>query len=190
MNLNLKKLKTILECISTWWHICSSRKTLISFLPISPSNFDKIFNTLDIDCAKLSGNVNWKTYCSYLVAVEDVRNALAEHYVEEGNISPLDAHSYLWIHRYIDYPVGDVCVETKEPDYRQTDKYREAVSKARIGQGKYRKDMIDIWGGRCAVTDCAKTSILRASHAKPWGDVTATADEVIDPYNGFLLSLT
>jgi putative restriction endonuclease len=61
---------------------------------------------------------------------------------------------------------------------------REEVCKARIGQGTYRKNLIDLWKG-CAVTGCNNEDILRASHAKSWRD--CCNKERLDPFNGLLL---
>lgn len=63
---------------------------------------------------------------------------------------------------------------------------REALIFARIGQGRYREGLMKIWGSRCAVTGCAISDVLTASHAKPWKN--STNKERLDPYNGFLLA--
>jgi|GEM_PF-3467380 len=66
---------------------------------------------------------------------------------------------------------------------------REEVRKSRIGQGKFRKDLIKYWKGRCAVTECSEQRILRASHIKPWRDCeTKTGRERLDQFNGLLLA--
>jgi hypothetical protein len=65
---------------------------------------------------------------------------------------------------------------------------RRAITLARIGQGVFRQRLLDFWNARCAVTGCANTDILYASHIKPWRD--ATAPERLDPCNGLLLSPT
>jgi len=55
---------------------------------------------------------------------------------------------------------------------------------SRIGQGKFRADLIDYWQG-CALTRYNKMPFLIASHIKPW---SASDDfERLDPNNGFLL---
>jgi hypothetical protein len=66
-----------------------------------------------------------------------------------------------------------------------TDTEREALIKARIGQGDYRQALLAYWGG-CAITDCTVPALLRASHIKPWRE--ASASERLDPYNGVLLT--
>lgn len=62
---------------------------------------------------------------------------------------------------------------------------RDALIKARIGQGDYRNALIAYWGG-CAITGCVVPEILRASHIKPWRE--ACPSERLDPYNGLLLT--
>ena len=61
---------------------------------------------------------------------------------------------------------------------------RQAVIQSRIGQGKFRADLVEYWG-ECAVTGCQKMEILRASHIKPWSK--ANNQERLDVYNGLLL---
>lgn len=56
---------------------------------------------------------------------------------------------------------------------------------ARLGQGKYRRELIAMWGA-CAVTGCSLASLLRASHIKSWKD--SSNDERLDPHNGLLLA--
>ena len=45
---------------------------------------------------------------------------------------------------------------------------RMSLAQARIGQGKYRQDLLQKWGHACAVTGLTSSSVLRASHVKPW----------------------
>lgn len=63
---------------------------------------------------------------------------------------------------------------------------RALLGKARIGQGKFRQDLIARWGGRCALTGVDRLELLRASHIKPWSG--SNNEERLDPCNGFLLS--
>jgi predicted restriction endonuclease len=61
---------------------------------------------------------------------------------------------------------------------------RESVIKARIGQGIFRKQLLEMWDG-CAVTGVKLPDLLRASHIKPWRD--STNPERTNRYNGLLL---
>jgi hypothetical protein len=61
---------------------------------------------------------------------------------------------------------------------------KQAVTKARIGQGTFRQLLLEMWEG-CAVTDIKLPNVLRASHIKPWR--FSTNSERLNPYNGLLL---
>lgn len=65
----------------------------------------------------------------------------------------------------------------------QTEK--TALIKSRIGQGVFRDKVLLHWS-TCAVTGFADTTLLVASHIKPWKKSTNT--ERLDPWNGLLLS--
>ena len=62
---------------------------------------------------------------------------------------------------------------------------RQTVILSRIGQGKFREDLLLYWGGKCAVTGCQMENMLLASHIKPWR--VASNQERLDIYNGLLL---
>lgn len=66
-----------------------------------------------------------------------------------------------------------------------TDTERDALIKARVGQGAYRDTLIAYWRG-CSVTECSTPQLLRASHIKPWHK--ASHAERLDQFNGLLLT--
>lgn len=63
---------------------------------------------------------------------------------------------------------------------------RLSLSLARIGQGKFRQDLLDQWGHACAVTGLTQGRVLRASHVLPWKD--SNNKQRLDPDNGLILS--
>lgn len=63
---------------------------------------------------------------------------------------------------------------------------RKALVDARLGQGKFRDNLIQLWNGACAVTGCSVVEVLRASHVKPWR--YSSNKERLDPHNGLLLA--
>lgn len=65
---------------------------------------------------------------------------------------------------------------------------REAIVKARIGQGLYRDRLLKKYNNRCIITGINLPEILVASHIKPWA--VSSNDERISQENGFLLSAT
>ena len=62
---------------------------------------------------------------------------------------------------------------------------REALVQARLGQGRFRADLLKYWGC-CAVVGCLVEAALRASHIKPWRESSDL--ERLDPANGLLLT--
>ncbi|MFQ5560954.1 MAG: HNH endonuclease, partial [Nitrospinota bacterium] len=56
---------------------------------------------------------------------------------------------------------------------------------SRIGQGKFRDDLIILWEKRCAISEYDDVNILKASHIKPWKD--SSDKEKLDRFNGLLL---
>ena len=63
---------------------------------------------------------------------------------------------------------------------------RTALVDARLGQGRFRRELLRRWGGACAVTGCTVGAILRASHCKPWRK--SNNSERLDSNNGLILS--
>lgn len=62
---------------------------------------------------------------------------------------------------------------------------REAIIKSRLGQGRFRKLLLDLWGA-CSVTGFRNQKpLLIASHIKPWRN--CSNEERLDKYNGLLL---
>jgi putative restriction endonuclease len=64
---------------------------------------------------------------------------------------------------------------------------RQTMALSRIGQGKFRVDLLNIWNA-CSITDVKVPEILKASHIKPWKD--SDSFERLDPYNGLILTPT
>jgi putative restriction endonuclease len=63
---------------------------------------------------------------------------------------------------------------------------RQQLTAARVGQGKFRKDLLARWGSSCAILGVQRLELLRASHIKPW--TSSNNVERLDPANGLLLS--
>lgn len=65
---------------------------------------------------------------------------------------------------------------------------REAIVLARLGQGRFRDQLMATWDACCAVTGIGIPALLRASHIKPWR--LSDNRERLDPENGLLLVAT
>ena len=62
---------------------------------------------------------------------------------------------------------------------------RKEINNARIGQGKYREQLLDECP-YCPITKINDERLLIASHIKPWA--ASSDEEKIDPKNGYMLS--
>lgn len=65
---------------------------------------------------------------------------------------------------------------------------REALVQARVGQGRFRSDVSNLWGKGevCALTGVDVPELLIASHIKPWRD--SSDEERLDACNGLILA--
>lgn len=85
-----------------------------------------------------------------------------------------------------DIPDAFTEIEEYKHEYEHLNKTeRNMIIKSRIGQGRFREEVMDLWERRCSVTGMNNCSILKASHIKPWRD--STNEERLDRYNGLLL---
>ena len=83
----------------------------------------------------------------------------------------------------LDNPIlADVLIITRKKIDSTT---KAALVNARVGQGKFRSEVLELWGNCCAVTGSATRDAIRASHIKPWR--YSTNEERLDPKNGLPL---
>lgn len=60
-----------------------------------------------------------------------------------------------------------------------------ALVNARVGQGRFRSQVQELWGNACSVTGSTTLDVIRASHIKPWR--FSNDNERLDPANGLPL---
>lgn len=70
----------------------------------------------------------------------------------------------------------------KKPDETE----RKGLVTSRVGQGYYRQQLLEKWGGQCPISGTSIKSILISSHIVPWAE--CTHEERLDVDNGILLS--
>ena len=63
---------------------------------------------------------------------------------------------------------------------------RRGLVTSRVGQGYYRQQLVEKFGGKCAVTRSGPKELMIASHIVPWS--RANDEERLDVENGILLS--
>lgn len=69
-------------------------------------------------------------------------------------------------------------------DIKPTEK--KQLVDARLGQGRFRREVERLWGDACSVSGCTIREALRASHIKPWKP--SSDIERLDRENGLLLT--
>lgn len=63
---------------------------------------------------------------------------------------------------------------------------KEVIAKARVGQGKFRQDVMSVWNDTCAITGLNIRELLIASHILPWQ--LSNPHQKVDKFNGLALS--
>ena len=114
-------------------------------------------------------------------------------YVAAMKVLGDDGRVRFYLRLFVDYfgreehPSVEVEVEEKIEAEPISTTEKEQLSKARIGQGKYRQDLLDQCPF-CPITMVSDDRLLIASHIKPW----AKSDdrEKLDPKNGFMFTPT
>lgn len=79
---------------------------------------------------------------------------------------------------------NDIAAIRRRGDLAKTSKQR--LVDARLGQGRFRRDVEAIWDDACAVSGCSLREALRASHILPWKH--GTDAQRLDGENGLLLT--
>ena len=153
------------------------------YAPISTNYFDKSFEKLGIDL-RTSRRCSWDNYLSFNETIRNIQHLLVSKM--SSSVTFIDAHSFVWM--LTTYPG----IETVKADIIESfqslpsEKSKEIVIQARIGQGKFREKLLNYWNNSCSVTHFSVPSLLIASHIKPW--VESNPEEAISAYNGLLLT--
>lgn len=127
--------------------------------------------------------INPDDFVKVLEAINKVGDGIADDLGEMEN-------DYSHVHGSTD-ELGNTLVEdldeiNNQEGVEKTE--RETLVQARIGQGRYRVELLRMWENCCAVTGCSETRVLRASHAQPWQD--SDNRQRLDPNNGLPLIAT
>jgi HNH endonuclease len=136
-------------------------------------------------CGRIARELNFtspgdQTYTLATVAPERDEHRAAQWEMDDEVVKALDETG--WFNNVAEEKPELASSESANPPEVE----REALIKARVGQGNFRMDVIALWGS-CAVTGCSLTKVLNASHIVPWAGC-ATNREKLDPFNGLLLT--
>lgn len=152
------------------------------YMPIAPAYFDRAFQILGAKF-KTSHQCSWENYSTYNGLIFELKTMLSDKLLSE--VTLLDSHSFAWILSSQMWEAKKLADVQHYLELSSTE--RESIVKARIGQGLFRKNLLDYWGA-CAVTGFTEPRLLRASHIKPWSE--SSLSERLSLYNGLLLSPT
>ena len=88
-----------------------------------------------------------------------------------------------------EYPMTAEEIQSAIPNYdTMEDTERQAIVKSRIGQGRFKKLLLEKYHERCMITGITQKKLLIASHIKPWS--VCDNRERLSVNNGFILSPT
>lgn len=155
-----------------------------TYFPCRPSIFRKAFELLEMDTEGFDG-FTYEHYSAYNDSIKELALVYSNY---AGHINSLDAHSFAWIIcRY--EPVKTYIFNEQEDITADTEMKHEGSARrsVRLHQTEFRRNVVEYWNGRCAVTECAQTEILEASHIKSYSDCK-TRNECVTPDNGLLLT--
>ena len=116
-----------------------------------------------------------------------------EYFITKNEIgNKMYSNALKWFRSYVESNVFDV-VAAKIEERKISENVnistteRESIVKARIGQGKFREQLLAKYGS-CIISGIDISKALVASHIKPWA--VSTNEERVSVNNGLLLSAT
>lgn len=163
--------------------IGKSEKTAKNYLgAIRGSISNWLMDTYQI-CEPLTGITSYHRFTQYEEKVRQLEVFKLTDQKGKGMYSAALTH----YHKFLaDLAQIDVNADIRQvmSDKKLTNTEKSIMVKTRMGQGIFRSQLVQMWGG-CAVTGYRNTQLLLASHIKPWRD--SNNRERLDKFNGLLL---
>lgn len=163
--------------------------------PVNASfnEWDSIGNRVDVDIIEIDRRIHRDEISSEFIERFDKRtgpsvfnNKATLNQIYMAHL-PADAGLFLLETVHQAGLFEQAAIESGEaPHQRISQTTREALVQARIGQGKFRADLIQRWNGRCALTGLSNINLMVASHIDAWALCDNQAR--LDPDNGLLLA--
>lgn len=116
-----------------------------------------------------------------------------EYFITKNEVgNKMYSNALKWFRSYVESNIFDiVAAKIEEKKIREnvnvSTTERESIVKARIGQGKFREQLLAKYG-TCIISGIDISKALVASHIKPWA--VSTNEERVSVNNGLLLSAT
>ncbi len=168
---------------SRWYDLISTlffMKNPGAYYPCKPLFFKQAFSEfgMDTSCFK---SCSYENYVKFNEGILEITEFFSNY---AGHIDVLDGHSFAWV--ISAYKDARAYIFDLPEDGKPRQEGQSSV-KTRLRQSEFRKNLLDYWNGKCAVTGCGLTDILIASHIKPWRNCK-THQESVSKFNGFLLT--
>ena len=143
-----------------------------------------------MSCTKIINDELDENIVENIVSEENLKRNHRDIYKKEKDVR----NFYFALKKYVEFLSFDF-INKKKTDLKQeinqiknnkelTVTEKETVLLSRIGQGKFRNQLISYWHG-CSISNFNKIDILIASHIKPWRN--SDNFERTDLFNGLLL---
>ena len=157
------------------------KSAIKNFSPI----LDIVKNQDGISVITLKPNKSYEELNSYINLGLNLDNNDKEEFFDLFSL-PKELNTLAHLHLEVSTEEISILSELDENDSISTTE-RIQIAKARIGQGKFRRLLIEE-GACCLFTQVDDLNLLIASHIKPW--TVANNSERLDPKNGLLLTPT
>jgi putative restriction endonuclease len=139
-------------------------------LSIFKPEFNDRFNHL---CSQLVFDKNLSRCQIYMASIPELAAAFLLNLIGEDS---LDIQQTIASHRS----------GNRIPKRKSKGADKEVIAKSRVGQGLFRRDVLNLWDSTCPITNVNHAKLLIASHILPWQ--LSTSEEKVDGYNGLPLS--
>ena len=131
------------------------------YVPVEPKTFDIVLHMFGAEF-KTAGQCSWENYSDFIGLISELKQMLTEKGISD--VSLLDAHSFAWMVNGL--PKSDGVFGRLKEYNNLSAKDREAITRARIGQGLFRQATLDYWK-TCAVTDVRNKGSLKQHTSNP-----------------------
>lgn len=160
-----------------------------TYVPCKPLYFQKAFVELQME-DYFFASCTYENYLAYNRALQELAAVFSAY---GWHINIIDVHSFVYMispnsgyNELWNYIFDDNGKVVRQSDDDTGKKEKKELVKVRLNQTLFRRKLIEYWNGKCSVTGCEKTDLLKASHIKPWRDCVKNSESV-NVYNGLLL---
>ncbi len=149
-------------------------------------------NRVDVELRELKTPIHRDDIASDFISLYQQRS-VPNLFNREGRINQIymarllpDAAAYLLERAHLIEEFEAKLVDQEPGKRKLTETTREAIVKARVGQGLFRAELLRVWNSQCSLTGLSNPDLLIASHIHAW--TLSNNEQRIDVDNGLLLA--